>query len=121
MALAHGAPGRVSGDCLVDLWRMAAQGKQEARSTAVAAALALMGSTPPPATSATSGASASVVVQAAAEGSAWVRLQKLAAWWLGENINHVSWSWGLKLQHLWWIMPLQWQRLLQTTVLLRLW
>lgn len=93
MALAHGAPGRVSGDCLVDLWRLAAQGKQEARSTAVASALALLGSTPPPVTSATSGASSSVVVQAAAEGAAWVRLQKLAAWWLGENINHISGEW----------------------------
>lgn len=93
MALVHGAPARVGVDPLVDLWRLAVQGRQDAKNAAVASALALLNSTPPPVTSAAMGSSGQLVVHAAAEGAAWIKLQKLAAWWLGENLNAVSGEW----------------------------
>ncbi len=93
MALARAAPARIGHDALLDMWRLAVQGKAAVRNTAVAAALSLLACDPPPAASAPGTASYAAVMAAAGEDAGWANLQRLATWWLGEYVNGAAGEW----------------------------
>ena len=94
MALTRAAPARVGHEALLDMWRLAAQGKAAVRNTAVASVLSLLACDPPPGASAPANASHAGVLSAAAEDAGWTTLQRLATWWLGEHVNGAAGEWA---------------------------
>lgn len=94
MALTRAAPARVGHEALLDMWRLAAQGKVAVRNTAVASVLSLLACDPPPGASAPANASHAGVLAAAAEDAGWTTLQRLATWWLGEHANGAAGEWA---------------------------
>lgn len=98
MALTRAAPARVGHEALLDMWRLAAQGKSAVRNTAVASVLSLLACDPPPGASAPANASHAGVLSAAAEDAGWTTLQRLATWWLGEHANGAAGEWAGQTQ-----------------------
>lgn len=94
MALTRAAPARVGHEALLEIWRLAAQGKPAVRNTAVASVLSLLACDPPPGASAPANASHAGVLAAAAEDAGWTTLQRLASWWLGEHANGAAGEWA---------------------------
>eukprot|EP00891_Asterochloris_glomerata_P008567 jgi/Astpho2/8567/fgenesh1_pg.00125_%23_57_t len=86
-AIIAAAPSRFKGDQLAGTWTTALQLGPFGRVAALQAALEFIGTSAPPIATVSTGASMQAIGKAAAEEAAWAKLQRSAAWWLGEYGN----------------------------------